>query len=93
MAAADPRPIALDRAGHDAGIGRQRTRRAPGRHHGGAGNLQRAGVIRYRRGHISVLERSGLETRACECYAVVRKELTRLLSDVQYRQGPSAIAI
>src|SRR5476651_2024165 len=34
-----------------------------------AGNLQRAGVIRYRRGHISVLDRSGLETRACECYA------------------------
>jgi len=52
-----------------------------------AGKLQRAGVIRYRRGHIAVLERSGLETRACECYAVVRKELNRLLSDVRYRQG------
>ena len=51
-----------------------------------AGNLQRAGVIRYRRGHISVLDRSGLETRACECYAVVRKELTRLMDDVRYRQ-------
>jgi CRP-like cAMP-binding protein len=58
-----------------------------------AGNLQRAGVIRYRRGHISVLERSGLEARACECYAVVRKELIRLLSDVQYRQDAPAIAI
>lgn len=57
-----------------------------------AGNLQRAGVIRYRRGHIAVLERSGLETRACECYAVVRKELGRLLSDVRYRQSTSAIA-
>jgi len=57
-----------------------------------AGNLQRAGVIRYRRGHISVLERSGLETRACECYAVVRKELIRLLSDVQHRQDAPAIA-
>ena len=34
-----------------------------------AGNLQHAGFIRYRRGHISVLERAGLETRACECYA------------------------
>jgi hypothetical protein len=34
-----------------------------------------------------VLERSGLETRVCECYAVVKKELGRLLSDVQYRQG------
>jgi len=47
-----------------------------------AGNLQRAGVIRYRRGHIAVLERSALETRVCECYAVVKQELTRLLSDV-----------
>jgi hypothetical protein len=54
-----------------------------------AGNLQRAGFIRYRRGHITVHERSGLESRACECYAVVRKELSRLLSDVRYRQGSS----
>ena len=52
-----------------------------------AGKLQYAGVIRYRRGHIAVLERTGLETRACECYAVVKKELSRLLSDVRYRQG------
>jgi CRP-like cAMP-binding protein len=52
-----------------------------------AGKLQQAGVIRYRRGHISVLERSGLEARACECYAVVKTELSRLLSDVRYRQG------
>jgi CRP-like cAMP-binding protein len=57
-----------------------------------AGNLQRAGVISYRRGHIAVLERSGLETRACECYAVVRKELNRLLSDVLYRQSVDAVA-
>ena len=52
-----------------------------------AGKLQRAGFIRNRRGHIAVLERAGLETRACECYAVVKKELNRLLSDVRYRQG------
>jgi Mn-dependent DtxR family transcriptional regulator len=51
-----------------------------------AGDLQRAGFIRYRRGHIAVLDRSGLETRACECYSVVRKELTRLLADVRHRQ-------
>jgi CRP-like cAMP-binding protein len=51
-----------------------------------AGKLQRAGCIRYCRGHISVLARAGLETRSCECYAVVKKELDRLLSDVQYRQ-------
>ena len=57
-----------------------------------AGNLQRAGVIRYRRGHIAVLERSGLETRVCECYATVKKELSRLLSDVQYRQGNEVVA-
>jgi CRP-like cAMP-binding protein len=52
-----------------------------------AGRLQKAGFIRYRRGHIAVLDRSGLETRACECYAVVSKELIRLLSDVGSRQG------
>ena len=57
-----------------------------------AGKLQHAGCIRYRRGHISVLDRSGLATRACECYAVVRKELNRLLSDVQHRQGISSVA-
>jgi CRP-like cAMP-binding protein len=51
-----------------------------------AGNLQRAGYISYRRGHIAVLDRAGLETHVCECYALVKKELGRLLSDVQYRQ-------
>jgi CRP-like cAMP-binding protein len=54
-----------------------------------AGNLQRVGIISYRRGHIAVLDRAGLEKNACECYAVVRKELRRLLSDVQYRQDPA----
>jgi CRP-like cAMP-binding protein len=52
-----------------------------------AGNLQRVGFINYRRGHISVLDRTGLEKNACECYAVVKKEMNRLLSDVQYRQS------
>jgi CRP-like cAMP-binding protein len=52
-----------------------------------AGKLQHAGVIRYRRGHISVLDRAGLESRVCECYAVVRTELNRLLCDVKYRQA------
>jgi CRP-like cAMP-binding protein len=47
-----------------------------------AGKLQNAGYISYRRGHISVLDALGLEIRACECYAVVKNELTRLLSDV-----------
>ncbi|MDO8207676.1 MAG: Crp/Fnr family transcriptional regulator [Gallionella sp.] len=46
-----------------------------------AGNLQRLGLISYRRGHITVLDRSGLELHACECYLVVRKEFHRLLGD------------
>src|SRR5688572_2852613 len=57
-----------------------------------AGKLQRAGFIRYRRGHIAVIERSGLETHACECYAVVKKELGRLMFDVRHHQGIPAIA-
>jgi len=50
-----------------------------------AGNLQTAGYIRYRRGHIAVIDRGGLERHACECYAVVKKEMNRLLADVQYQ--------
>lgn len=46
-----------------------------------AGNLQRAGLISYRRGHITVLDRSGLESHACECYQVVKIEFHRLLCD------------
>jgi CRP-like cAMP-binding protein len=41
--------------------------------------LQKAGLIRYARGHISVIDRSGLEARACECYAMVREAYARLL--------------
>jgi CRP-like cAMP-binding protein len=44
-----------------------------------AGKLQKAGLITYRRGHITVLDRPGLEARSCECYAVVKKETDRLL--------------
>jgi len=47
-----------------------------------AGNLHRAGLIEYKRGHIAVLDRSGLEARACECYEVVKKEFDRLLPEV-----------
>ena len=50
-----------------------------------AGRMQAEGFIRYRRGHISVLDRAGLESRSCECYATVKKELGRLLSDVRQR--------
>ncbi|MDY0747539.1 Crp/Fnr family transcriptional regulator [Paucibacter sp. R3-3] len=41
--------------------------------------LQASGLIRYARGHITVLDRLGLEARTCECYAVVRDEYARLL--------------
>jgi len=46
-----------------------------------AGNVQMAGLIKYQRGHISVIDRPGLEARVCECYAVVKKEFDRLLPD------------
>ncbi|MCM2356219.1 MAG: Crp/Fnr family transcriptional regulator [Arenimonas sp.] len=52
-----------------------------------ASRLQRQGLIRYARGHIAVLDRRGLEQRACECYAVVRDEYERLLPR---RGGPPA---
>jgi CRP-like cAMP-binding protein len=46
--------------------------------------LQKAGLIRYARGHITILDRQGLEERTCECYSVVKREYDRLL--------PAAIA-
>ncbi|MDO9506604.1 Crp/Fnr family transcriptional regulator [Hydrogenophaga sp.] len=45
--------------------------------------LQRAGLIRYARGHISVLDRPGLERRTCECYSVVKREYDRLLPEAE----------
>ena len=55
-----------------------------------AGNLQRAGLIRYNRGRIDVLDRPGLEKAVCECYAVVKAEFSRLLADIP-RRGSSVI--
>ena len=55
-----------------------------------AGKLQSLGFIRYRRGHITVVDRSGLEDHVCECYGVVKKESARLLADVLQRQGSPA---
>ncbi len=44
-----------------------------------AGRLQQEGLISYRRGHITVIDREGIEMRACECYQTVKTELDRLL--------------
>lgn len=52
-----------------------------------AGILQQAGLIRYSRGHITLLDRKGLERRVCECYAVVKRETDRL---VTYNRDPSS---
>lgn len=46
-----------------------------------AGHLQDAGLIHYARGHIRILDRGGLEQRACECYQVVKTELDRLMNE------------
>lgn len=53
-----------------------------------AGKLQRAGLIRYSRGHIDVLDREGLENTVCECYGVVRREYGRLMSDIPREPVP-----
>lgn len=47
-----------------------------------AGKLQRAGLIKYTRGHIEVLDRPGLEKSACECYGVVKLEFDRLMNEI-----------
>ena len=48
-----------------------------------AGALQRAGLIRYKRGNVTIIDRRGLMRRSCECYGVSKKEFDRLLG------GPS----
>jgi CRP-like cAMP-binding protein len=54
-----------------------------------AGILQRAGLIRYVRGHVTIVDRIGLEAVSCECYAVIKAELARVVRPVQ-RPGTSA---
>jgi CRP-like cAMP-binding protein len=56
-----------------------------------AGKLQRAGVLSYRRGHITVVERVGLEAVVCECYTVVKREFSRLRSDAAFRHNRPAL--
>lgn len=56
-----------------------------------AGKLQRAGLINYSRGRIVVLDRPGLEQTVCECYAVVKKEFDRLLTEIPYAAPHQAV--
>src|SRR6266567_3369532 len=54
-----------------------------------AGGLRRAGLIRYHRGRVTILDRKALEDQACECYAVAKAEFDRLLGSAGPR-GPNA---
>ena len=54
-----------------------------------AGILQRAGLIRYVRGHVTIVDRIGLEAVSCECYAVIKAELARVVRPAQ-RPGTAA---
>jgi CRP-like cAMP-binding protein len=56
-----------------------------------AGRLRKAGLMRYARGHITVLDRPALESRCCECYAVVNKEYDRLLPGTTPARRPGSI--
>jgi CRP-like cAMP-binding protein len=47
--------------------------------------LKQSGIIDYRRGHITVLNRAGLNNHVCECYAVVKAEFSRLMTDISYQ--------
>ena len=49
--------------------------------------LQQLGLIGYARGHIVAMDRNGLEKRACECYAVVKRECERLFPETLATQG------
>jgi CRP-like cAMP-binding protein len=51
-----------------------------------AGILQRAGLIRYVRGHVTIVDRAGLEAVSCECYAVIRSELERVVEQESQRR-------
>jgi CRP-like cAMP-binding protein len=52
-----------------------------------AGTLQRAGLIRYKRGNVTIIDRKGLKDRSCECYGVSKMEFDRLLGDRAIRKA------
>lgn len=54
-----------------------------------AGALQRAGLIRYSRGNVTIIDRRGLQRRSCECYGVSKREFDRLLGDRPIRNARS----
>src|SRR5579864_5222152 len=54
-----------------------------------ASTLQRAGLIRYRRGNVTIIDRRGLIRRSCECYGVSKREFDRLLGDQALRKARS----
>ena len=51
-----------------------------------AGALQRAGLIRYKRGNVTIIDRRGLQRRSCECYGVSKMEFDRLLGERAIRE-------
>lgn len=51
-----------------------------------ASKIQRDGLIQYRRGHMTILDRPGLESAACECYSVIKAEFDRLISEPLHRR-------
>jgi DNA-binding FadR family transcriptional regulator len=51
------------------------------------GALQKAGLIRYRRGHVTMLDQQALRERACECYEISKQEFDRLLGDTTAASG------
>ncbi|HZU78078.1 MAG TPA: helix-turn-helix domain-containing protein, partial [Dehalococcoidia bacterium] len=52
-----------------------------------AGILQAAGLIRYHRGHVTIVDRAGLEAVACECYGVIRSALERVVASAGRNGG------
>ena len=71
-AAADPFPLTHEFLAQMLGMRRASVTEA-------VGTLQQAGLIAYRRGRMSIVDRAGLEAAACECYGVIKAEYDRLL--------------